>query len=203
MPKKNLSKIAKSAVAEPKKNSVASVNTKKVIETKSLTATPLSENERDKIAKETVANLLSEVNIPQIGQIVEEIIEPKPTEVDESQVYDQSTEEEIGIDQEKVWLEEQIQILNNKNETLLFELEQMRNGFYGQNNDYMNQNNGFNGENNEVIKNTITLYVKIQNIYDSFVRNGGKLMIEPKQFLLELESFFPYLVQYRRRLLDE
>lgn len=188
MGKKNLSKIAKSAISEPKKTT-NTIDSRKVTENKSLIITSSDESERDKIAKETVANLLSEVKIPQISEIIE-----KKEEVSNPQDTDENS-----IDPEKLWLEEQIDILNRKNEELINRLEQIE----------TNQNVGFNDsydvniDNNDVIKNTITLYVKIQNIYDSFIRSGGKLIIEPKQFLIELESFFPYLAQYRRRLLDE
>jgi hypothetical protein len=200
MGKKNLSKIAKNVVAaKPQQEKV-------VKQTPTITTTPtiipLTDNERDKKVKETVQNLLSEVNIPEIGN-VNKVIGGQNDGVNEGVsegvnegINDGVNEESYdGVDQEKIWLEEQVLALNNEVERLTLLLQE---------NSYGYQQQQFEGyDQNMAIQNSIALYNKIQTMYDNFVRGGGVLVIHPKPFLLELETFFPYLKQYRRRLLDE
>lgn len=197
MAKKNLSKIAKEAVKSPATSQVKQVVKTEVVST---TPLPMTADDRDKIAKETVANLLSEVNIPQIGndnvsKVLNEGVNEGISEGVPNDVVGNEEPIDEGVDQEKVWLEEQILALNNEVERLNFELQTRDSGYAQQ---------GLEGyDQNMIGQSTVALYLKIQDMYDNFIRGGGMLVIHPKPFLIELETFFPYLAQYRRRLLDE
>ena len=184
MAKKNLSTLAKSAIKTPVNNTTA----KKPESNSKLT----SKDERDLMAKQTVEDLLSEVNIPQIGSIING--DTANDAVNDAVNEGVNTNNE-GVDQEKLWLEEQIQVLNAEVQRLTFESQ---NNPYTQQSD---QNLGY--DQNQIAQSTVALYCKIQDMYDNFIRSGGMLVIQPKPFLVELETFFPYLVQYRRQLLDE
>lgn len=199
MGKKNLSKIAKNAV-KPQQEKIVKPT---AIITTTPTIIPLSDDERDKKVKETVQNLLSEVDIPEIGSVnkvinngVNEGVKVNNEGINEGVNEGINDELNPEIDQEKVWLEEQVQALNDEVQRLNFMLQE--NAYYPQ------QQQSLDGyDQNLAIQNSIALYNKIQTMYDNFIRGGGVLVIYPKPFLLELETFFPYLKQYRRRLLDE
>ena len=188
MAKKNLSTLAKSAVSTqknvPKNTTTSGINNN--------VSKSTTKDERDLMAKQTVENLLSEVNIPQIGSIING--DAVNGAVNEG-VNEGVNDEYEGVDQEKIWLEEQVQILNAEVQRLSFE---------SQNNPYAQQNVNNQGfDQNQIAQSTVALYNKIQDMYDNFIRGGGTLIIYPKPFLIELETFFPYLTQYRRHLLDE
>jgi len=187
MAKKNLSTLAKSAIKTPVKNTNV-----KVENSTKLT----SKDERDLMAKQTVEDLLSEVNIPQIGSIINgDTANDVVNDAVNDAVNEGVNTNNEGVDQEKLWLEEQIQVLNAEVQRLTFESQ---NNPYTQQSD---QNLGY--DQNQIAQSTVALYCKIQDMYDNFIRGGGMLVIQPKPFLVELETFFPYLVQYRRQLLDE
>ena len=189
MAKKNLSTLAKSAVST-QKNVPKNITTGGINNNVSKSTT---KDERDLLAKQTVENLLSEVNIPQIGSIINN--DDAVNDVVSDAVNEGVNDINEGVDQEKVWLEEQVQILNAEVQRLTFE---------SQNNPYAQQNVNNQGfDQNQIAQSTVALYNKIQDMYDNFIRSGGTLIIYPKPFLIELESFFPYLTQYRRHLLDE
>lgn len=192
MAKTNLSNLAKktnTGKTTPvlKNEKVVNVVDESVAEIKPVVKVVEKPKTNDEKAKEIVGNLLSDIKLPEIGQIEDKQTISNSLDVDATT----STDEYVGT-QDKTeiqWLEEQIIELNN-------EIDRLKNNVG-------NENNNTNVSDSDVSKNTVLLFNELQDQYDYYVRTGGKLHIDPKGFMKRLIDFFPYLQNYRRRLIDE
>ena len=187
MAKTNLSNLAKKTnVGKPvvKNEKTVEKTVVNVVEKPVVVVKVVEKQTNDEKAKEIVGNLLSDIKLPEIGQI-----EDKQT-ITHTIDVDVTTDDYVGTqDQTEIqWLEEQIVTLNA-------EIDRLKNSSGVENNTEV--------VDSEISKNTVLLFNELQDQYDYYVRINGKLHIDPKGFMVRLIHFFPYLQNYRRRLIDE
>jgi hypothetical protein len=130
--------------------------------------------ERDRKAKETVQNLLSDIDLnPSSKKVVEPDIPEAPKLISK-------------VDENRLWLEEQVSLLTEQNELLKIELSKRD----GANNVMPNGN----GAETYILQKTVELFLELQ---DRHLKWGRNFIIHPKQFMNRLIEFFPYLSQYK------
>lgn len=125
--------------------------------------------ERDRKAKETVQNLLSDIDLNPLVKQAEIIVKEEPKLINKA-------------DDNRLWLEDQVSLLTEQCELLKAELNNS------------GASSTHNGSEAYVVQKTVELFLELQDRHFQWGRN---FIINPKQFMNRLIELFPYLTQYK------
>lgn len=181
---KSLLKLAKGVNKPKADDKPTSKPVKKIAVKPAETPKPIdAEAERAKRAKELVNSLCSDVDLNT------KKVEPIIVEADTTKYINKT-------DDNRLWLEEQVERLTEESEQLRLQLSKATNGSHVLPSDDGIIYNDYNSIGDEDIlrQKTISLFAELQDMH---YRWGTNFIINPKGFMNRLIELFPYLKEYK------